>query len=74
MAAGMAIPGNDVSTSLVHDSGGGLEGDDRFVVKRFRALACGDIRPVLPGRRRMPKAKYTMPSHGRFLSVQELAR
>ncbi len=30
-----------------HD-GGGLECDDRFVVERFRALACGDIRPVQP--------------------------
>ena len=48
MTAAMAIPGNGVSTFLVHDFGGGLEGDDRFAVERFRALACGDIRPVRP--------------------------
>ena len=46
MTAAMAMPGNGVSTFLVHDFGGGLDGDDRFVVERFRALACGDIRPV----------------------------
>ena len=46
MTAATAIPGNGVSTFLVHDFGSGLEGDDRFVVERFRALACGDIRPV----------------------------
>ena len=48
MTTAMAIPGNGVSTFLVHDFGGGLEGDDRFVVERFRALACGDIRPARP--------------------------
>ena len=48
MTAAMAIPGNGVSTFLVYDFGGGLDGDDRFVVERFRALACGDIRPVRP--------------------------
>ncbi len=45
-AATMAMPGNTASTFLVHYFGGGLDGDDRFVVERFRALACGEIRPV----------------------------
>ena len=48
-AATMAMPGNTASTFLVHYFGGGLDGDDRFVVERFRALACGDIRPVQDG-------------------------
>ena len=48
-AATMAMPGNTASTFLVHYFGGGLDGDDRFVVERFRALACGDIRPVRDG-------------------------
>ena len=34
------------ATCLVHFFGGGLEGDDRFVVERFRALACGNIVPA----------------------------
>ena len=46
MTAAMAMPGNTASTFLIHYFGGGLDGDDRFVVERFRALACGDIRPV----------------------------
>ena len=33
------------ATFLVHFFGTGLA-DDRYVVERFRALACGDIRPV----------------------------
>ena len=48
MTAAMAMPGNTASTFLIHYFNGGLEGDDRFVVERFRALACGDIRPVRP--------------------------
>ena len=48
-AAAMAMPGNTASTYLVHYFGGGLDGDDRFVVERFRALACGEIRPVRDG-------------------------
>ena len=48
-AATMAMPGNTASTFLVHYFGGGLDGDDRFVVERFRALACGEIRPVRDG-------------------------
>ena len=46
MTAATAMPGNTASTFLIHYFGGGLHGDDRFVVERFRALACGDIRPV----------------------------
>ena len=46
MTTAMAIPGNTAKTFLVHDFGSGLEGDDRFVVERFKALADGDIRPV----------------------------
>ena len=48
-AAMMAMPGNTASTFLIHHFGGGLDGDDRFAVKRFRALACRDIRPVQDG-------------------------
>ena len=46
MTAAMAMPGNTASTFLIHYFGGGLDGDDRFVVERFKALACGNIRPV----------------------------
>ena len=45
----MAMPGNTAATFLIHYFNGGLEGDDRFVVERFRALACGDIHPVQDG-------------------------
>lgn len=48
MNAAIAIPGNTAKTFLVHDFGSGLEGDDRFVVERFKALADGNIRPVRP--------------------------
>ena len=46
MTTAMAMPGNTASTFLIHYFGGGLDGDDRFVVERFKALACGNIRPV----------------------------
>ena len=45
----MAMPGNTAATFLIHYFGGGLDGDDRFVVERFRAAADGDIRPVRDG-------------------------
>ncbi len=48
MTATVAMPGNTADTFLVHFFGGGLDDDDRFVVERFRTLACGDIRPVQP--------------------------
>ncbi len=35
-------------TYLVHNFGNGLDGEDRFVVERFKASICGDIRPVPP--------------------------
>ena len=35
-------------TWLVHTFGSGLEGEDRFVVERFKAMLDGDIRPVRP--------------------------
>jgi len=54
MTTAIALPGNTPRTFLVHDFGSGLEGDDRFVVERFRALADGDIRPVPSG---APNAK-----------------
>ena len=54
MTTAIAIPGNTVKTFLVHDFGSGLEGDDRFVVERFKALADGNIRPVRP---EAPRAK-----------------
>ena len=66
MTAAMAMPGNTANTFLVHFFGGGLEGDDRFVVERFRAMACGDIRPVRPeaanakGRRKAKRATATL--------------
>jgi len=47
MTAAMAMPGNTAETFLVHFFGTGLA-DDRYVVERFRALACGDIRPIHP--------------------------
>ena len=34
-------------TWLVHNFGSGLDGEDRFVVERFKALIDGDIRPIL---------------------------
>ena len=46
MSTAMAIPGNTADTFLIHYFGGGLDGDDRFVVERFKALSSGDIRPV----------------------------
>ena len=49
MATAMAMPGNTAATFLIHYFGGGLDGDDRFVVERFKALASGDIRPVRDG-------------------------
>ena len=51
MTAAMAIPGNGVSMFLVHDFGAGLEGDDRFVVERFRAYVA---QPIMSWRRRIP--------------------
>ena len=35
-------------TYLVHNFGNGLDGENRFVVERFKALLDGDIRPVQP--------------------------
>ena len=49
MTAAMAMPGNTASTFLIHYFGGGLDGDDRFVVERFRAHVDGNIRPVRTG-------------------------
>ena len=48
MNAAIAVPGNTAKTFLVHDFDSGLEGDDRFVVERLKALADGNIRPVRP--------------------------
>ena len=45
----MEMPGNTASTFLIHYFGGGLDGDDRFVVERIRAHVDGDIRPVEAG-------------------------
>ncbi len=49
MTTATAMPGNTAATFLVHYFGGGLDGDDRFVVERYKALASGDIRPVRDG-------------------------
>ena len=46
MSTAMAIPGNAADMFLIHYFGDGLDGDDRFMVKRFKALSWGDIRPV----------------------------
>ena len=35
-------------TYLVHNFGNGIDGEDRFVVERFKALIDGDIRPIQP--------------------------
>ncbi len=32
-------------TYLVHNFGNGLDGEDRFVIERFKAMLDGDIRP-----------------------------
>ena len=45
MTAAMAMPGNTAETFLVHFFGTGLA-DDRYVVKRYRARADGDIVPA----------------------------
>ncbi len=45
MTAAMAMPGNTAATFLVHFFGTGLA-DDRYVVKRYRARADGDIVPA----------------------------
>ena len=45
MTAAMAMPGNTAETFLVHFFGTGLA-DDRYVVERFKALACGNIIPA----------------------------
>ena len=44
MHPAMALPGN-AQTILTHLFGRGLE-DDRYVVKRFQAMADGDIRRI----------------------------
>ena len=41
-------PGGNARTFLTHLFGSGLDGDDRYVVERFRSQADGDIRPVYP--------------------------
>ena len=44
MNTAIAVPGNTGDTFLVHFFGNGLA-DERYVVKRFKAQADGDIRP-----------------------------
>lgn len=53
MTTATALPGN-TRTWLVHTFGSGLEGEDRFVVERFKTMLDGDIRPIQP---EMPKSK-----------------
>ena len=45
MTAAIAFPRTTASTFLTHLFGSGLA-DERYVVERFKALACGDIRRV----------------------------
>ena len=67
MTAAIAFPGNTASTFLTHFFGSGLA-DDSYVVERFKALACGDIRPVAgeepattkKGTRRVKRATATL--------------
>ena len=42
-----ALPGN-ARTYLVHSFGRGLDGEDCFVVERFKTMLDGDIRPIQP--------------------------
>ena len=48
-----ALPAS-ARTWLVHTFGRGLDGEDRFVVERFKTMLDGDIRAILP---EPPKAK-----------------
>ena len=48
-----ALPGT-ARTWLVHTFGRGLDGEDRFVVERFRTMLDGDIRAIRP---EQPRAK-----------------
>lgn len=59
MTAAMAMPGSTASTFPIHHFAGGLEGDGRFVVERFRAPACDDIRPVEPRRQTVNGGRET---------------
>ena len=43
-----SAPGGNARTFLTHLFGSGLDGDDRYVVERFRSVATGDILPVYP--------------------------
>ena len=45
----MAISGNTANTFLIHNFGGGHDGDGRILVERFKVLGSGDIRPVPNG-------------------------
>ena len=66
MTAAIAFPRNTASTFLTHLFGTGLA-DERYVVERFKALACGDIRRVAgeapattKGKRRGQRATATL--------------
>ena len=67
MTAAIAFPRNTASTFLTHLFGSGLA-DERYVVERFKALACGDIRRVAgeepatttKGKRRVKRATATL--------------
>ncbi len=67
MTATIALSGNTASTFLTHFFGSGLA-DERYVVERFKALACGEIRRVAgeepatrkKGKRRARRATATL--------------
>ena len=67
MTATIALPGNTASTFLTQLFGSGLA-DERYVVERFKALACGEIRRVAgeepattkKGKRRARRATATL--------------
>ena len=56
-------------TYLVHNFGNGLDGEDRFVVERFKALLDGDIRPIQP---EAPKAKSRRKAKRMVVSREEV--
>ena len=59
-----ALP-SSADTWLVHAFGGGLDGEDRFAVERYKAMIDGDIRPIqseAPNSRGRRKARRVVAS------------
>ena len=69
----IAAPRGDARTFLVHLVGNGLDGDDRFVIEKFKARANGDIVPVRddqPGPKGRRKAGRTIVSRKAVETMQ----